>query len=184
MDSLPETFRKIISFLEEEKFDYLVIGELASATLGEPRMTQDVDICLFIKKLEVKEFLLKLKQEGFSFDEKGMIKRAKERGTFQVFYGNFHIDFIILSTDFEKSALKRKQKIKLYGIEASFPTPEDLILFKIVPARLMDMMDIENIVIRHSGKLDEKYLLSWAQKLSDEAEDIRIYNEIKRLLNL
>ncbi|MEW6609526.1 MAG: hypothetical protein AB1414_19130 [bacterium] len=42
MDSLPETFRKIISFLEEEKFDYLVIGGLASATLGEPRMTQDV----------------------------------------------------------------------------------------------------------------------------------------------
>jgi hypothetical protein len=32
------------------------------------------------------------------------------------------------------------------------------------------------------GKLDKKYLLKWAMKLSEQAEDLRIYNEVKKLL--
>ncbi|MEW6007330.1 MAG: hypothetical protein AB1595_04145 [bacterium] len=86
MGSLEDTFRKVILFLENEKFAYLVIGGIASGVLAQPRMTQD--------------------------------------------------------------------------------------------------FDMENIAIRHKGRLDEKYLISWAQTLSDEAEDMRIYNEIKRLLEL
>lgn len=92
------------------------------------------------------------------------------------------IDFLIASTKFEESALRRKKQLKLYDIYADFPTPEDLIFFKIIPARNIDLADIENIAIRHKGKLDKKYLLNWAMKLSDEAEDMRIYEDLKKLL--
>lgn len=186
MGSLPETFRKTISFLGKYNFDYLVIGGIASSTLGYPRMTGDIDICILLKrtKTEIKEFLQKANQVGFVFNEDEVIKRIKETGTFQISSSNFHIDFLTVSTDFEKDALARKQKITVYGIEASFPTPEDLILFKIVPARHIDIADVENIAKRFSGKLDEKYLIKWAQKLSDQAEDMRIYREVKRLLKL
>jgi len=59
-----------------------------------------------------------------------------------------------------------------------------LILLKIVPGRLKDLADVENIAKRNAGKLDEKYILDWAMKLSDEAEDLRIYRRVKRLLKL
>lgn len=184
MISLPEIFRKIIAFLEIEGFNYLVIGGIASGVLGYPRMTQDVDICIHIKKKEVPQFLKKIESSGFTFDKADVIKRAKETGTFQIRDGDFHVDFLILSTEFEKSALSRKQKIAVYGISAPLPTPEDLILFKIVPARHIDLADIENIAKRYSGKLDKKYLTEWAQRLSDEAQDMRIYNQIQKVLKL
>jgi hypothetical protein len=82
----------------------------------------------------------------------------------------------------EENAFKRKQRIKIFGVGANFPTPEDLILFKVIPARPIDKIDGENIALRHKGKLDEKYLLDWVMKLSDEAQDARIYKDIKRLL--
>jgi len=44
------------------------------------------------------------------------------------------------------------------------------------------LADIENIAIRHKNKLDKKYLLDWAMKLADEAQDMRIYEDIKKLL--
>ena len=184
MKSLPEVFRKTISFLDKQGFDYLVIGGIAASILGHPRMTADVDICIFIKKSLVKGFLQRAKKDGFTFKEKDIIKKINETGTFQILLNEFHIDFLILSTDFEKSALARKKRLNIYGIEAPLPTPEDLILFKIIPARHIDLADAENIVKRHYGKLDEIYLEKWAMKLSDEAEDMRIYNEVKRLLLL
>ena len=110
-----------------------------------------------------------------------MKKQVRETGTFKIYWGETHIDFIIASTKFEKSALKRKAEIKIYGIKAWYPTPEDLILFKVIPGRSIDIADAENITRRNAKKLDFEYLESWATKLSDEAEDARIYNEIKRL---
>ncbi len=184
VNTLAGLFRKVISFLEKEVVDYLVIGGIASAALGYPRFTQDVDICILIDRNKITGFLKKLKREGFSFTEKEVVKRIRETGTFQVSWGGSHVDFLIVSTAFEKVALSRKQRITIYGIEASLPTPEDLILFKVVPSRHIDLADIENIAKRYSGKLEVKYLESWGQKLSDEAEDLRIYNEIKRLLRL
>ena len=58
MTSLPEVFQKTVHFLEGNKIDYLVIGGIAVATLGYPRMTEDIDFCTFIKKREIKEFQL------------------------------------------------------------------------------------------------------------------------------
>jgi hypothetical protein len=182
MADLAEIFRKIVNFLEENNIDYLIIGGIASSTLGYPRLTQDIDICIFIKRKEIKQFLKGIKKAGFLFDEKSVASRIKETGTFQIRHGQLHIDFLIASTEFEKSALHRRQNLKVYDIYAKFPTPEDLILFKIIPARHIDLADIENIAIRHKNKLDKKYLLDWAMKLADEAQDMRIYEDIKKLL--
>ncbi|MEW5694246.1 MAG: nucleotidyltransferase [Candidatus Hydrogenedentota bacterium] len=182
MVSLDNIFKKIIIFLEKNKIGYLIIGGIAASILGYPRFTKDVDIILFVKKQQIKNLLKKFKNEGFSFDENIVINRVKETGTFQILYQDLHIDFIIVSSKFEKVAFSRRQRINIYGIKANFPTPEDLILMKIIPARHMDIADIENIAKRYINKLDKKYLLEWAQKLSDESEDMRIYNYIKNLL--
>lgn len=182
MESLPEVFRKITTFLNKEEYDYLLIGGIAIGALGAPRMTQDIDFCLFVNKAQIRSLLKKAKDEGFSFQEKEVISRIRETGTFQINRGSYHIDFLVASTDFEKTALRRRQRLKVYGADAYFPTAEDMILFKIVPARHIDMADIEGIVGRKGADLDRKYLLGWAQKLSDQAQDMRIYNDIKKLI--
>ena len=130
MESLPEVFRKITAFLNKEQYDYLLIGGIAVGALGDPRMTQDIDFCLFVSKAQIKNLLKKAKDEGFGFQEKEVSSRIRETGTFQIRCGSYHIDFLIASTDFEKTALRRRQRLKVYGTEAYFPTAEDMILFK------------------------------------------------------
>ena len=35
-----------------------------------------------------------------------------------------------------------------------------------------DMLSAKSILIRHRGKLDRKYIEKWAQRISDEAQDM------------
>ena len=44
------------------------------------------------------------------------------------------------------------------------------------------MADIEGIVGRKGADLDREYLLDWARRLSDQAQDMRIYSDIKKLI--
>ena len=179
---LEEVYKKVVDFLNKEKFEYIIIGGIAAGTLGEPRVTGDVDVDILLEKDKIPDFLRKAKEAGFKVDEGKCKRSAKERGIFQINYGDFHIDFIIASIDLEREAFRRKKAVKLYNIEAFFPTPEDFILLKIIPARAQDLLDARRVIVRHKAKLDMKYLRAQAKKLCDEAQDMRILNELRKLL--
>lgn len=181
---LEDVYKKVVNFLNKEKYEYIVIGGIAVGTLGEPRVTGDVDIDIMLEKDKLPEFLNKAKKAGFKLDEEKCKKRARATGTLQIKYGDFHIDFIMASIELEKEAFKRKRIIRLYNTKAFFPTPEDLILLKIVPGRPQDLLDAQKIVARQRKKLDVRYLENWARQLSDAAEDTRIINELHRILEL
>lgn len=182
LNLLDKLYRKTITLLEKEEIPYLLIGGLAVGILGEPRMTQDIDLIIFIPKTGVPAFLKKLKSEGFDFNPTGTQKDLELKGAFRISYQDLWVDFIVSSTDFEKSAFKRKIKVSLLDKKVNLPSPEDLILLKLIPGRERDLLDVKSIIERHKGKLDRKYLERWAQKLSDKAEDLRIWNTLKKIL--
>lgn len=179
---LDDAYKKLVGFLNKGKFDYIIIGGIAAGILGEPRVTGDIDVDIVLAEKDLDGFLKAAKKESFKVDRKKCLARFKEAGVFQIEYGPFHVDFIMASIDLEKEAIRRKKIVKLYGMKAFFPTPEDFILLKIVPGRPKDLIDAERVVARHGDKLDTEYLYSWARRLSDDAQDTRIYNELQRLL--
>lgn len=178
---LEDVFKKVVSFLNKEKLEYIIIGGIAAGALGEPRLTADVDVDILLDKRDISNFLNKAIKAGFKADRQKCLKTARGSGVFQIGYGDYHIDFIIASIELEREAFKRRTPIRLYGLKAYFPTPEDLILLKIIAGRAQDSLDAERIAIRHMGRLDVRYLKAWGQRLSDEAQDLRIYNELQRL---
>lgn len=179
---LEDVFVKLASFLNREKSEYIIIGGMAVGILGEPRVTGDIDVDILLDKDNISDFLEKAKKSGFKINKQRSVERAAKTSIFQIDYEDYHVDFIIATIDLEKEAFKRKKAITVHGVKAFFPTPEDLILLKIVPGRPKDLIDAQNIVLRHRGRLDTKYLINWAQKLSDEAQDMRIYNDLRKLL--
>lgn len=68
------------------------------------------------------------------------------------------------------------------GLEANFPSPEDFILFKLIPGRPKDLLDAESVVLRHRERLDRSYLERWAQRISDEMEGLRVFRTLETLL--
>jgi hypothetical protein len=177
-----DVYKKAVSFLNKEKYEYIVIGGIAVGLLGEPRATGDVDIDILLETKQIPGFLRKAKKAGFKFNVKECQRRATATGTFQIQYGTFHVDFIIASIKLERQAFKRKKKIRLYNANAFFPTPEDMILLKIIPGRPQDLVDAQKVALRHKGKLDIGYLKRCAQELSDETQETRILTGLERIL--
>lgn len=180
-NQLENAIHKVITFLEKEKTPYFFLGGLAVGVMGEPRFTRDIDLDIFLTEHEIGIFLKRLKTASFQFNAKENIANAMQFGTFRLFYKKVQIDMIIASTELEKEALRRKKKILFFGQKTSFPSPEDLILLKLIPGRPKDLVDAESVAIRHKGKLDRSYLENWAQCLCEEAQDFRILNQLKKI---
>jgi len=180
--ALVDAYKKIVRFLNSSRYNYIIIGGIAASAIGEPRITADVDVDIVISKEDVPSFLGKATKAGFDVPLKKCLKSAEQVGVFQISFGDYHVDFIIASTDLEVQACKRHKSIQLHGVKAFFPTAEDLILLKIIPGRDKDLLDAKGVIIRHKGRLDIRYLESWAMKLSDEAQDMRIWQTLKKLL--
>jgi hypothetical protein len=179
---LEDAYKKVVTFLNKGKYKYIIIGGIAAGTIGEARATGDIDIDIIINSAEVPVFLGKLKNAGFKIPRGNDLKSALQTGIFRITYKNFYIDLLIATTELEEKACERSQKRSLYGVKAFFPTPEDMILLKIIPGRDKDLLDAKNIALRHKGKLDTRYLKDWAIMLCDEAQDMRIWNILKDLL--
>jgi hypothetical protein len=179
---LEDAYKKVVSFLNKEKYKYIIIGGIAAGTIGEARATGDIDIDIIINDADIPIFLGKLKKAGFKIPKDEHLESAIQTGIFRITYKNFYIDFLIATTEIEEEAFERSKKRPLYGVKAFFPTPEDMILLKIIPGRDKDLLDAKNIAVRHKGKLDVRYLKNWAAKLCDEAENMRIWNILNDIL--
>ena len=180
-DSLPGVFRDVVRMLEQSRIPYLVIGGMAQAVIGEPRLTQDLDCIVAVPPKRRQSLLDALQRAAFEVNPSVAVQRINATGTFSVRRGNWRVDFILASTAFEQSAFQRAQRVRLYDVEANFPTPEDLILLKLVPGRDKDLLDVNTVMVRHRDRLDRAYLETWAQRLSDEAQDARIWQILQRL---
>ena len=69
-DSLAGVFRDLIILLEQHKTPYLVIGGMAQAVIGEPRLTQDLDCLISIPATSLEAFLETLRGAGFTMDRR------------------------------------------------------------------------------------------------------------------
>ena len=179
--TLDQFYGQAIELLDKLKYPYVIIGGLAVSLIGEPRMTLDIDFILSIPEKDIHNFLETAIKRGFGLNMKKELQRIKQTGTFRFSMGIFHADVILASSEFESSVFKRRKKIKLAGKKAYFPSPEDLIILKIVVGREKDMLDAKSILIRHKNKLDRKYMEKWAQRISDEAQDMSVWNRLLRL---
>lgn len=181
--TLDQFYNNLVNLLEETKSDYVIIGGLAVSVIGEPRTTLDIDLILSIPENDIQLFLKHIIDKGFELNMQKELKRIEHTGTFRFSMGFFHADIILASSTFENSVFKRRKKIKLVNKNAYFPSPEDLIILKIMVGREKDMLDVKSIVTRHKNKLDRKYLEKWTQTISDEAQDMAIWNRLTKLLS-
>ncbi len=103
----PHTFdafcREAIDFLTSAATPYLVIGGLAVATIGEPRMTGDVDVIGYLTMEQASALIDAATAAGFEIahDER---ERLRATGTLRFHKGGFQLDIILASLPFEDDA--------------------------------------------------------------------------------
>jgi len=184
--SVPENplelaFHKSRTLLTSGRFRHLFIGGLAVLAEGEPRMTRDVDLILFIPRDRLPGFLDLAAGHGFDVNRRRALADASARGACSIGFQGVPVDIILASTDLEESAWVRRRRAKLFGRVANLPSAEDLILLKIIPGRPRDLEDVRTVALAAGARLDRRYLRTWAERLCDRAEDMRIVRELERM---
>ncbi|NQW47955.1 MAG: nucleotidyltransferase [Planctomycetes bacterium] len=174
--------RFAFTFLEEQGVRYLVIGGLAVVVVGEPRTTADADAIVFLSVSEAEALIGLAANAGFELQLAVERERLATTGTMRFRRSQFQLDLITASLPFEEAAFRRASRHKLFGVSLPFPSPEDLILLKVLAGRDKDMLDAIGIARRHRDHLDITYLETTIQPICDLAEDQSPWRRLQRVI--
>jgi hypothetical protein len=109
-------------------------------------------------------------------------EKLQATGTLRFSKGKFQLDIILASLPFEDDARARARKHRLFGRLVPLPTPEDLILFKVLAGRGKDLVDAVGVARRHLPALDRGYLRAVLEAVCELAEDLAPLRRLDEVL--
>jgi hypothetical protein len=173
--------RQAVDFLSQASVPYLIIGGIAVATIGQPRVTGDVDVIAYVPMDKAIALIDAAVAAGFhaATDEREQLQAT---GTLRFSKGQFQLDIILASLPFEDDARARARKHRLFGRLVPLPTPEDLILFKVLAGRDKDLVDAVGVARRHLPTLDRGYLRKALEAVCELAEDLTPLRRLDEVL--
>lgn len=162
--AVEETILILDSLCQRHHLEYAIFGGIATILYGSGRATIDIDMIVRVEvdSLDVvyQQFIGEfrpLKEEPLEFFKKYYVLPVVHNrlGT--------KVDISAALSQFEQEAIRRSRRLHYGTVEASFCTPEDLILFKLVANRERDILDVKDIIRRSRNSLDASYLRAHAQ---------------------
>lgn len=184
-------FTYVVDVLERLDIPYMVVGGLAAIFYGEPRLTLDVDIVVDMKWRHIAPFIKAFPIPDYYVSEEGIRDSLQRRYPFNVIQPTTgaKVDLVPLPRDvFTRLAFRRRQRLEYdeFGRSATFITPEDIILAKLIAFRKTGsdkhLRDARGVLITQRGELDLEAIQRGARaaETSDELE--RLLETVRREL--
>lgn len=156
-------FTHVIEVLESLDIPYMVVGGFAAIFYGEPRLTIDVDIVIDMRREHIRPFVDAFPIPDYYVSEEGVRDSLWRRYPFNVIEPTTgaKVDLVPLPRDpFTRAAFQRRQRM-IYdqaGHSASFITPEDIVVAKLVAHRETGsdkhLRDARGVLLTQWGELN------------------------------
>lgn len=169
-----EALKPILELLNTLKIPYMLVGALAVNYYSVPRLTHDADLVIQMQPKYIDDLCKSLESRYYIDAE--MIKEALSpsgSGQFNFVHldTGFKIDFWILGKDkFSQLRFSRRISGKVFGLDASVISPEDLILTKLSWFKASDIqkhfLDVVGVYRMQKEILDVGYLHKYAKELN------------------
>lgn len=163
-----QALRELCLFLDKSGLRYTLVGGLAVGIWSSPRATVDIDFLVALSTGEAANLsrLLKVSDRFIFVHEAPMIfkKVSLLRATLKS-NPDIAVDFLFADDEFKKQMLQRGSVISIAGFPVHIPTPEDLIILKLLSGRPQDLLDVAQIREKQKNELDAGYLKEWCDKL-------------------
>jgi hypothetical protein len=182
MDNLLLSIQRIQKILNDSSIPSIVIGGIAIAAWGEPRLTRDVDLKILLSREET-ELLLGILETGYkmlianpgeALRKQGLVFIQDDLGT--------RLDLMLADTLFDRLAIQRGRDFDIQpGIPIRVCSPEDLIIFKLISTRLRDHEDASSVIQRQGYALDNPYVIHWLEQFEQALNDSTLVDEYRRL---
>lgn len=147
---------------------YAIIGGMAVQYWGEPRFTQDIDLTVSAPLDDLEGFIQRI-LDHFAPRIDDALDFAKENRVVLVKSANdYPLDIALGLPGYEDEMLRRSVEYTIApGKEVFICSAEDLIIHKAFASRAQDIRDIEGIVYRQLGGLDDDYIRRWLAEFSE-----------------
>ncbi|MBI4196654.1 MAG: nucleotidyltransferase [Deltaproteobacteria bacterium] len=173
---------KIQKELHKDGMPSIVIGGLAVAVWGEPRLTADIDLKIQLNRDDASKLVFSLKPH-YRLLANNPIETIKKVGfIFIQDTSNTRIDLLLADTPFDIQAIERGKKVHAdKETSLTICSPEDLIIYKMISTRPRDREDVRGIIIRQKKNLDHPYLLDWLTQFEKAIDDSTLVVEYNRM---
>ncbi|MBI5288362.1 MAG: nucleotidyltransferase [Chloroflexi bacterium] len=151
---------KVAEALDSIGVDYLITGSVAAGFYSVPRMTRDLDVIIDPNPGD-RAYLQKVLSEDFTVDPDAVREAMLDRTIFNAMTEETKIDFIVRNPRMNPGPIfDRHREVLVDGVRLKLLAPEDLIIAKLLWARLsyseQQMRDVHNLL--HYQGLDLEYV--------------------------
>lgn len=148
-----------------------MIGGLAVAAWGRPRLTEDVDLKVSATRAEATKLTEILGPEFCPVPD-----AVEIAGSLGVLFldgpGGVRLDLLLADLGFDEQALKRAVEAEIVpGFNARICTAEDVIIFKMITTRPRDREDARSIAVEQGETLDVGYIKHWLDLFQEALDD-------------
>lgn len=161
-----------------------ILGGLAVAVHGRPRMTLDADVTVDLEPDQARCVLDAALQVGFEprvADPEGFARDTRVLPLRQA-SDLWEVDLIFAGSPYEREALARARVHRLGGVELPVMSAEDLLIHKILAGRPRDIEDVRAIVERQSTDLDRGTVRAVLLELAEALADDELRRRVEELL--
>jgi hypothetical protein len=175
---------EIQDFFKKNVWKFCFIGGISLQRWGEPRLTQDVDICLLTGYGDEESYVdaLLRKYQGRIKDTKEFA--LKNRALLLVSSRGIGIGIALACLPYEGEVIKRSSSFEfLPGIQLQTCSAEDLIIMKSFADRNRDWADVEGILLRQENHVDWPYIERHLTPLCKVKQSPEIIDKLNDLRN-
>ena len=170
--------------LEAAGIQSVVIGGLAVAVWGEPRVTKDVDLRVLLQRDQT-DLLLSALSSNFKFLSESAEEKLRQLGfIFTEDIRGVRVDFLLTDVPFDIETVTRGRRVVPIP-EWPFVvcTAEDLIVSKLITNRPRDEEDARLVIRRQHGSLDDKHIEHWLREFEimfDDSTLVKSYQQLRQ----
>ncbi len=159
----------------------MLIGGVANSVWGQVRATRDADFKVSIGDQSLAEFR-ELVTRRFPRRATSIPVHQQSPHVIHVWAApGIAVDFLISVFDYERQAIERAATTMIEDVAVRVCTAEDLIVHKAIANREQDWIDIQGVLIRQHGKLDQGYIMHWLREFTEELESPEILTRYRQL---
>jgi hypothetical protein len=165
-----DLLRKILEAFDAVDIKYILVGSVASAVYGEPRLTLDIDVVAELTVSQLPKFLSSFPPPEFYVSAEAAAGAVRDEKQFNIIHpsSGLKVDIIIKKADdFDGSRFARKRNLPVFpDLSADFASPEDVIIKKMEYYREggseKHLRDITGILRISGDGLDFSYIEGWS----------------------
>ena len=182
MENLFQSIILLQKLLLEAEIPSIVIGGMAVAAWGEPRLTRDVDLKVLLNRQEADRLL-----ELLSANYQPLVANPREalRKQALIFIQDSlgtRLDLLLADTPYDVIAIQRGRDVEMQpGIVIHLCSPEDLVIYKLISTRLRDHEDARSVIHRQGDSLDDDYVTNWLRQFEQALDDSTLVAEYQGL---